>query len=161
MEKTYLLDLPVCPDDRDDTCGTSIIGDAYLQERDNVKSPDELRVFINRWQKLWLLSGDYEQLSDEEKALVSNEMCHEQVYVHLKDKREDNIDFSDVNVRIMANIVMPHPLLKAFMLSRKFGVGSDLAMVRLYLDPFPGLQDAMRSGCKDPRPILVQEVTQD
>lgn len=155
--KTCLLDLPVYPQDRDCACATDLISDTYIKERDALKNPDDMRVFIDRWHDLWLLEGDYEELSEEEKALILNKLNHEEVYALLLDKQNDNLDFDSLNVRIMAHIAAPAPFMKATILGRKFGVGTDLIMVRLYLDPYPELNEAMRYGSGDTRLPIVKE----
>jgi len=158
MKKTCLLDLPVYPEDRDVACGTTIISSTYMKERDNLKSPGELKEFVSRWRNVWLLDGDYDTLRDEEKLLVDNEIPHEAVYAQLLNKSRDDIDLDDPNVKIMMNIAIPAALLRAFMVGNKWGVGTDLAMVRLYLDPFPELNDAMRNGNGDPRPATCKKI---
>ena len=158
MEKTCLLDLPVYPEDRDGACGTSDIVDTYLAERDAVKSGDELQSFVIRWRNLWLLSGNYDKLSEEEKALIDDEIDHDKVYSQLLRKKEDDLSFEDINVKIMSHIAMPIPFLQAHRVSQHYGVGSDLAMVRLYLDPFPQYDNAMRYGSGDPRPKIVKKI---
>jgi hypothetical protein len=57
----------------------------------------------------------------------------------------------------MAHIAAPSPFMKATILGKKFGVGTDLIMVRLYLDPYPELIEAMRYGSGDTRTSIVKE----
>jgi hypothetical protein len=157
MNKTCLLDLPVYPKDRDCACATSEIVDAYLKERDGLKNPDEMHAFIDKWHDLWLLDNDYVDLSQEEQALVDNQFDHEKVYALLLDKQNDDLDFDDLNVRIMAHIAAPAPLTQATVLGQEYGVGTDLIMVRLYLDPYPELNEAMRYGSGDTRLPMVKQ----
>lgn len=158
MKQTCLLDLPVYPVDRDSCCASSLISDSYLKERDEIKSGEELQKFVSRWRNMWLLTGDYDKLTEEEKRLIDNDMEHDSVYAQLLRIKEDDHDFNDINVKIMSHIAVPIPMLEAHRVSNHYGVGHDLGMVRLYLDPFSQYDDAMRYGSGDTRPKMVEEV---
>jgi hypothetical protein len=158
MKKTCLLDLPVYPEDRDMACATDTISDTYLAERDAIGSGEELRGFVSRWHNLWLLTDDYDKLTKEEQCVIDNKMDYDRVYSQLLRKSENGLDFNDINVKIMTHIAMPIPFLQAHQVSKHYGVGSDLAMVRLYLDPFSQYNDAMRCGSGDPRPKIVGKI---
>jgi hypothetical protein len=60
----------------------------------------------------------------------------------------------------MATLVLPRPLLIATMLSDKYGVCSNLGMIRLFLDPYPEFDDCCHDGCGDLRMETVKSVVE-
>lgn len=140
--KYTLLDLPILPRDRDSACGSSIIEDTYLKELGEIQNIEQLKEFIVRWRNLWML--DNTKVSDEIEQLLGNNFDHQAVLEFLARKKDDKLSFDDMSVRIMTNLAVPHTLLQAFSIANYWGVGTDLAMVRLYLDPYPELDDCLR-----------------
>ena len=137
-----LLDLPVLPPDRDTACGTSIIQETYLQERDAIKTVEELEAHLKRWENLFLLEPEPEvefPLKDLEKTLALLLQCRENV--------ETELNFDTIEAKEVACIMIPAALMRAFLLAQHYIVGHDLAMVRLYLDPYPELIDELRGQC--------------
>lgn len=156
-----LLDLPVLIYDRDMAAGKDEISSIYLKELGGVSTPDELREFCKRWRNIWLLKWPGEDdleaniLLPEEVAVVEDAFDAEKVLEALGKKDDDEwllqaID-TDENAKVMMQIAVPLPLLSASVQSRHWGVGSDLIMVRLFLDPYPELNEACRYGSGDIR----------
>lgn len=145
MEKDKnLLSLPVLPPYRDD--GGDIITDAYLAELNEVKTTDELEAFVNRWRNLWLLRhpADTAPLLPAEESLVNLTFDRQAVLDFLGRRKDDSLDFEDPNVEVMCNLVLPFNMLTAFRLSHHYGVGTDLGMVRCFLDPYTELENELR-----------------
>lgn len=142
-----LLDLPVLPEHRDEAAATDIVHETYLQELKAVKNPSALLDLIRRWRNLWLLRPPKEvtELRPEVQSLLALDFDPEKVFEWLQKKDQENLPYEeDVNVRIMAHLALPLPLLDAFSLARHYGVGTDLGLVRLFLDPFPEHEDKLR-----------------
>lgn len=158
-----LLDLPVVPVHRDDAASTSLVQETYLQELSvatDVESPEHswrevkgqepyLVWFVKRWQSLWLLRDPRESpeqniLTPEEQAIVDVSFNVEEVTERLRHKKEVDLPWEDFAVRVMAHIALPRTLMKAWEVANHYEVGVDLAMVRLYLDPYPELADKLR-----------------
>lgn len=148
MEKNKnLLDLPIRLEDRDAACETEEIGSAYINELKLVSSAEDLTKFVERWRNIFLLQRgpeDTDPLSEEEGAIVTGKFDAAAVAALLPRKGENDLDFTDTNVKIMAMIAAPITLLMAVLFAKHYGVGTDLGLVRLYLDPFPELENEMR-----------------
>jgi hypothetical protein len=142
-----LLDLPVLPEYRD-TC-EDVVKEAYLAEREAIQTVEELVAFVRKWRNVWLLKSpilEEEELRPELQDLLALDFDAEKVLYWLKRKAEE-VPFpyeTDVNVRIMAHIAIPIALLNASSLARHYGVGTDLGLVRLYLDPYPEHENKLR-----------------
>ena len=140
-----LLDLPVLPKLRD-SFGDEI-QTAYLAERDAVQSAEELVAFVRRWRNVWLLRcplDEERELPPELQDLLALDFDAEAVFNGLKKKDTTDLPFEDLAVRIMAHIAIPVTLLDAYTLADHYGVGTDLGMVRLYLDGYPEHENALR-----------------
>jgi len=144
-----LLDLPVLPGHRDGAAATDIVHETYFQELKAIENPEALLDFIRRWRNLWLLCPPEEtkELAPEVRSLLALDFDPERVFEWLQKKDRDDIPYTtDVHVRIMAHLALPHPLLDAFELAKHYEVGTDLGLVRLFLDPFPEHEDKLREG---------------
>lgn len=142
-----LLDLPVLPEHRDDAATTDIVQEAYLKERDAIQTTDDLLNFVRRWRNVWLLRCPRDEAADlpeEVQRLVSLDFDQEKVLGWLKEAKADSLPFEDIHVRIMAHIAVPVPLLDAFQLAKHYGVGTDLGLVRLFLDGYPEHENKLR-----------------
>lgn len=141
-----LLDLPVLPHNRDDACGTDIIEETYIAERDKVSSEGELWAHIKRWRNVWLLECPIRprKLLPEEIKLLWLDFDSTEVFKWLHKKKENDLPFDNETVKIMMHIAIPFPLLDASLFARHYGVGCDLAMVRMYLDPFKEFENYLR-----------------
>jgi len=144
MDKVTLLDLPVLPVDRDSAAGTSVIIDTFLKERNEVKDLTQLLDFTKRWKNIWLL---IERVSREEYDIVDGNFDYStfDLFMKMISKEDGNLDINDNNVRVAMSMCVPHASLRALMLAKEYGVGSDLGFVRLFLDPYPEHQDALRA----------------
>ncbi len=156
LERTSLLDVAplVGLRDRDRTAGSDSIHEAYLKDRDAVKSANELRRLIDKWRPMFLLSagplrvrkGSWadkakRELSKEEVRLLQGRYNAASVLRFMKGyegrsgkplpKRLPE------GLRIAMCVMLPPPMLTAFLLANHYGVGSDLGMIRLYLDTYP------------------------
>ena len=142
---TNLLGLPVLPEDRFSAGGTDIIKDAYKKELADVSSPAELKEFVSRWKNLYVIKNPNieERTWPEEEKLALVDCDFDAVYPLLLRKKDNDLNFDDPNVRVMSQIAAPRALVDAFMLALQYKVGSDLAMVRLFLDPYPELKDKL------------------
>ena len=134
---TCLLDLPVTID-IDEAAETSIIIDSYLAELNAVQNHEQLKDFMIRWRNLWALEDPEDRIqSKTERTILEFDFDFFQVFKLLQFKNDSNAGFdfeNDTNARIMANIAAPYPLILAGLFSKKYQVGHDLGMVRLYLD---------------------------
>jgi hypothetical protein len=138
-----ILDLPVVPKDRDGACETDTISSTFLLERNSVDTVEKFIQFINRWKNLWLIRN--ERTSQEEKDISElrfNVQPVFELFILAKDSKE--IDLRSDDARITMNIVVPPAVLTAFIIAKHFGVGIDLAFVRLYLDPYPEFDNVLR-----------------
>lgn len=145
MEKDKtLLDLPVYPEDRDLAGTTDIIVCSYIEEMNKVSSAEELVAFTQRWRNLFLLKKDDEILFAEEEQIITGAFDSASVYEAFLRKNSKDLDLDDPAVKVMMNIAAPRALIWAYVLGRRYGVGSDLAMVRLYLDPHSEFEDHLR-----------------
>src|SRR3972149_5467299 len=146
-----LLDLPILPYDRDSF--SDDINEAYINDVESIDTEFDLRNHVHKWRSLWLLKNpnDKRVLSVEEQKLLSLEFNFDEVIQFLKRRKEDGLPFDQESVRIMTHLLMPAPLLQAFMLASHFGVCTDLAMVRLYLDQHPEFEECCRGGSGDLR----------
>jgi len=158
-----LLDLPVLPYDRDSF--SDDIGETYSKDVSDIKSAQDLKNHIEKWRNLWLLRSPkfddidtWSQLQPDELKLLNFDFDFNEVCSFLERKDEDGLPFENENVRIMANIVCPKSLLQATILADKYGVCTDLAMVRLYLDPYPEYIEYCRGGCGDLRKETISKV---
>jgi len=145
-----LFDLPVLPEHRDEAASTDIVQEAYLAELGALKSPADLKPFVQRWKNLWLLWNPREkdrEVLPEVQSLLYLDFDEEAVfkYLQIKTQEEPPLPYeTDVNVRIMAHLALPLGLLDAFQVAKHYGVGTDLALVRLFLDPFPEHANKLR-----------------
>ncbi|KKN65632.1 hypothetical protein LCGC14_0479480 [marine sediment metagenome] len=151
-----LLDLPILLHDRDAACETDGIIDSYKQELDEVKTENELKAFILRWRNVWLLKEKGQELSEGEIKILEMDFDSNEVLRFFEmdlEKGNESFepDFEDINVKVMMSIAAPAPLLLATLISSKYGVGSDLGLVRLYLDPYSELDKCCRDGSGDLR----------
>jgi len=162
-----LLDLPILLEDRDSAASTDSIIDAYTTELLVVQESrklEVLRAFIERWRCAWLLKIPEGKNTPEGKNVLSLEeeeilgLAEIEPLVELLPRRMEKLDFNDKSVRKLAHLLIPIPFLSATMVADKYNVGSDLALVRLYLDPYPEYQNACRNGSGDPRPPLVEDI---
>jgi hypothetical protein len=141
-----LLALPVLPRDRDGAAASDRITSTYVVERTAIKTSGDLTAFLERWRTVWLLSrGPSEEsalLTDAELNLLDGNYDPVRVLHFLN---ENDFDPSQcMAAQQAAHIMLPRTLLRAFLLSNKYGVGPDLGMVRLYLDPYPELINELR-----------------
>jgi hypothetical protein len=137
-----LLDLPVLPESRDSGDTDNIVS-TYLHGLKKVSSPEELKEFVSYWKNIYLLKDDSELIAAE-IALVELDFDAVVIFPLFSLKGDEGLDFDAFNNQVMANIAAPKALIKASLLAHKYGVGHDLAMVRLYLDPFPEFNDKLR-----------------
>jgi hypothetical protein len=150
VKHTCLLDLPVLPEHRDEAASTDIVQTAYLAELEALKSPDDLKSFVQRWMNVWLLwnpRDENREIPAEIQSLLYLDSDAEAVfkYLQLKSQVEPPLPFeTDVNVRIMAHLAIPVGLLEAFQLAHHYHVGQDLGLVRLFLDPYPEHAEKLR-----------------
>lgn len=142
-KKVCLLDLPVLPKDRDWAGGTEVIIDTFIEERNSIKNVDDLLAFVEKWNNIWLLN---DEITQEEYDIVDGAFDPYLIFdCVMKILRKEEIKDVDSNVRIAMNICIPHSAMRAMLLAKKYGVGTDLGFVRLYLDPYPEHMDAMRA----------------
>ena len=155
-----LLDLPVLLHDRDMACGTSEITDSYVEELGKTEGTEALAIFIERWENVWMLAPAEgpEELSLEEEKLLELDFSLTRVLQLLLRKKEDGLDSDDIEVRIMANLAAPVPFIRAALFSNYWGVGTDLGLIRMYLDPYKYLDECCRYGSGDLRFFMVKEV---
>jgi hypothetical protein len=143
-----LLDLPVLPDHRDEAAATDIVKEAYLQELNALGTPEELLDFVRRWRNLWLLRcprREPEEVQPELQSLLALDFDPEKVFDWLQKKKQPNVPYTeDVNVRIMCHLALPIGLLEAFQLANHYQVGTDLGLVRLFLDGYPEHDQKLR-----------------
>jgi hypothetical protein len=141
-----LVDLP----DRDCAGQTANVEGIYLEERKALESPRQIRPFVRRWTPLFTLqpgprARHLATMPSRAKydlaAMLDGAYDAIQVCAVLQDQsRYDNGLRAH---RIAANILIPPPLMNAFQLASHYGVMSDLAMVRLYLDTYPALDNTL------------------
>ena len=144
-----LLALPVLPPDHDRCMAEDIIDNTYLEEKKRITSGPELRRFVRRWRNLWLLrpggllgrnpgtiASISPKLLKEEVGLLEGRYNAKRVvhYLSNPDEMEHKLHLWDV--RVAAQVMIPGPLLHSFRLANKYGVGRDLAMIRIYLDTY-------------------------
>lgn len=146
MTKVTLLDLPVVPPQRDLAAIADLVKTAYLSENKGIQTAEAWTKFIERWTNLWLLPnkpglpavlrGDY----DMEEALAILQR------LYAKDDSVVPAGGEEPSIEYLAavDIVLPEALLRAEMLAHHYGVGTDLALVRLYLDPYPEHENELR-----------------
>lgn len=160
MEKDkILLDLPVLPHDRDSAVSESVVHDSYLKEIEAVKTGADMTRHVERWRNLWLLRDEERPaLTPGELRLVRLEFSPDAVAGHALRKKDAGLDFEDPDVQVMMNVVAPISLVMASMLAQQYGVGSDLILVRMFLDPYPEHEDACRNGSGDTRLKKVDQV---
>ena len=141
-----LLSLPVLPRSRDDACGTAIIEETYIAERDKVSTEAELWAHICRWRNVWLLNCPIRprKLLPEEIRLLWLDFNSAEVLKWLDQKKREGLPLEEEAVKVMMHIAIPYPLLDASLFARRYGVGSDLGMVRMYLDPFKEFENHLR-----------------
>lgn len=145
MPPITLLDLPVLPVDRDFACGTNLVHEAYLKNRKAIASVSDLRVHLAKWRNLWLLGLNREEVP--EPVSLTDDQCElivKWLSVPLAEQPALNRDPLPLEVRIWACVMAPGPLVRAFEVAHHYKVGSDLGLVRLYLDPYPELDDELR-----------------
>ena len=149
-----LLDLPVKPKDRDAAGGTDIIRNKYVSSRKGCKTVIGLKRHVTKWRNMWLLSA----VSDAARALsaqwlVDAQPDWEKVLYFLrlpKDRQVEELKLADNDTpltlvaRAALDIFLPPASLHAELLAQHFIVGSDLGFVRLYLDPYPELENELR-----------------
>lgn len=144
QDKT-LADLPQFRGiDRDGACGTSDVQEQYLKERNAIDSPEALTAHIEAWHNLWVLAGPGEMGEDvrpEVEWMLTGLYDPKKVldYIDKMILKDDSITGelldSDPDCQIAAHIMLPASLMQAFFLSNACGVGHDLGLVRLFLDP--------------------------
>lgn len=130
--------LPVLPNDIDDAGETYTIQDAYLAELNLIDSTDALSQFISRWSALWELEVDANIKAEIEK-LTSLNFDLQLVFGLLLKRDDDEVGrqlLNDENIRIMSHLAIPMALLRALSLAKEYGVTTDLAMIRLYIDSY-------------------------
>jgi hypothetical protein len=184
LRDKILLDLPILLDDRDSAASTTIIIDTFQDElvhtycdcchggvvgldanaeiwsQGQRSKLDDLKKFIKKWENVWLLKmpeGRNNILFPEEEEII-NLVDIEPLLDLLPRRRDDGLKFEDKNVRKLANLIAPVTFITATMVADHYGVGSDLALVRLYLDPYPEYSYACRNGSGDPRPEIIRDV---
>lgn len=138
--KITLLDLPILPRDRDRAGRTSIILDTYIKERNEISSVSLLKAHIKRWENLFRLTNENFPNLDLTNIFNIKEEDYETILAHIKKlllKQDKGLDFEDELVGITMDIFIPPTLLQATIIAKKYEVGHDLIMVRLYLDPYP------------------------
>lgn len=160
LATTCLLDLPVTPirdEANDDVCS------AYVTERQSIAGPKGLRPFVRRWRSLWLLApgssgrpdsarrapGSASALAalkrpvdDDVRALLSLTWPAPAVFAALG--RDAKPDFKIRACRIAGLIGLPPALLHAEVLANHYGVTTDIALCRIYLDTYPQHDEALR-----------------
>lgn len=150
-----LLDLPKkhLPADRDAACGTDGIQDAYLRGRKTIKSVRMLRTFVAKWRNLWFLTCPDLPPAAPCVWLDAEGLNWDTVVKLLATSVDEQADAlglrGDPAARTLeqlaaTDIIAPPALVAATVVGHTFGVGTDLGMVRLYLDPWPELNDEMR-----------------
>lgn len=155
-----LLDLPVILHDRDDAATSAII-DAYMEGLRRATAPDRLSGHIAVWRNLWLLKphDGVPDLTRGESALLDGDFGPLRVMELLSRKSEaKDLDPGDIDVHVMCNLAVPPAFMMATLLASHYQVGHDLAMVRLYLDPYQDLSECCRYGSGDLRPAWVEDV---
>jgi len=156
-KRTNLLDLPVLPYARDGAAATNRVIATFVKERTTLTSPMQLRAFVRRWQAIWLLQAGpgyppgsaadetRRPLDSYTRTLLEGRYDAKRVFRFVNHKQGEELSETDSrDFRIACCIAMPGPTLPAFFMADKYGVGSDLAMVRLYLDTYPALADVGR-----------------
>lgn len=143
-----VFDLPVEP--------TGGIGDrishTYITELSKAQTPEDLKKFVERWKDIFLIrcSNEDEELTKEEQMLVDGNFNPEEALecVRLNKLNADGPDLACKHIKAMQeqaktnpeakqtsccgmNIALPKPLLMAFMLSQRFGVPTDAALLQM------------------------------
>lgn len=144
-----LTSLPVLPRYRDDC--DDIIEEAYLRDVGELIEPDDIVKLVDRWENLWRLGTPESrevEVRPAERALLRRAYDPESVFDFFRQRQ--TLDPTTVpperakDCEVMCHIILPVPLLNAFQVAHHYGVGTDLALVRLYLDPWPELKSALR-----------------
>jgi hypothetical protein len=135
-----LVDLTQFQVQRDTATATDTVREQFLKERNDVDTPEKLRAFIESWRNLWLLQGCEEnETNDSETALLEGTYDPEKV-LDYKSKAKDievtDAEANDLNFGVTCELMLPVPLLMATNFAHYYGVGSDLGLVRLFLDPY-------------------------
>ena len=137
-----------------------------------MKEASQVRPFVKRWRNLWLLrpgpavfttsKGSWldrvnEPLSRDEKVLLTGRYNAKKLLALVNQQPAEEPLHFDPRVlewRLAGHLCIPRPLLYAFSLAQKYGVGSDLGLVRLYLDSYPKFKDRLRGeGPYFPDPV--------
>jgi hypothetical protein len=154
--RTTLLDLPVLPLDRDDACRTSRVLSTFVNDRKKVSSAETLKSFVDKWRSVWLLSAGpvprssggvfidkcRAPLSEVAIKIVCDDFDHELIATLINSK--ELLQEDDELISLVGDILIPTSMLFAFHLSKTYGVGHDLGLIRVYLDTYPSLIDEGR-----------------
>lgn len=178
-KRACLLDLPVKIYDRDGATGSSRIQETYIKERKALKEATEIRPFIRRWRNLWLLRpgsllhraapGSWYHYADapllwDEKAMLAGHFDAKRVLARVLQQPAEGplrMNPDELEWKICSHLCLPGPLLSAFHLSHHYGIGHDLALVRLFLDSYPEHYNRLRGNERDDGTYLLSFSEED
>lgn len=161
MSDKSLLSLPVLPTNRDKAARTDRILESFVHERKAATASGELAPFIERWKNVWQLqAGDTAKDAPENsyagsarqgvhpaaQRLLMGDYNKDKVLEVSRSSKDapSSIPADDPDYEVACHLMLPLPLMNAHFLARHYGVCSDLAMVRIYLDTYPELKDEGR-----------------
>lgn len=139
-----LLDLPVHPLDRDAAGYTDIIEETYTTERPGIITLADLTAFINRWRAIWELVCPYHPDLKTGHVPVANETVVALLPIMGDKDFAGPFDGDNPDHVATINLLLPPAFLHAHVVASEYGVSSDLALVRLFLDPYPELDGELR-----------------
>jgi len=129
-------DLPI----RVDVDSDESVSEIYVQERDCIKSIEELIAFVQRWQPLFKLftwtkpkmgSAAYETYNAYEDLVEGTFNPKEALECMSKLRNEGECGHESKYSCCGMHIMMPYPLLDAFLVAEKYEVPFNVALIQL------------------------------
>lgn len=115
-----LKTLPVCPDMDNETSVLSV----FVKERDSIKTLEDLANFVERWQSIWI-DNERERI-DQEESLISGSFNAQEVLECIQKAGECGHQNCCAD-----HIFIPISLLQASLISKKYGVPFDVALIQM------------------------------